>query len=96
MRPVARGNRKSCSNCHVRLEEGESIWTCGAYIWAKWNRQFDCCKACWPRWAARLNEHARDCPDNCTVVLVPYHCVLPAWMVLTEAEDERTCVATCA
>lgn len=84
-RPVSRGNRKSCTNCRARLGPGESIWCCGAYVRVKWRNQFDCCKECWPGWAARLVAHERDCPEHCSINLVAYHTSLPDWMTLAAA-----------
>lgn len=83
---MQRNNRKSCTNCHEKLEEGESIYCMGQYRYAKWRNEFDFCKKCWPAWAERLIAHERDCPENCAIELVPKSCGRPAWMTLPRKE----------
>ena len=84
-RPVQRGNRKSCPNCHAKLEPGEQVWYWGEYVNAKWRNVQDICKNCWPGIVPKLLEHERQCPDNCTITLVGYGGYgLPSWLKLPE------------
>lgn len=81
-RPVSLGGRKSCPECKTRLDAGESIWSWGEYIRAKWRTVGFTCKHCWKEVAKRLEEHRDEC--GCKFELVPYHCSLPEWMKLPE------------
>lgn len=87
-RTVSLGGRKSCPTCKCKLEAGESIWTWGEYIRAKWRNIGHFCKHCWEREVAgRLRDHTSDC--GCTVNLVMYHAIRPDWMIL--GDDVRAC-----
>ncbi len=80
-RTVSLGGRRSCPTCKCKLEPGESVWTWGEYIRAKWRNIGHFCKACWEtEVAGRLRDHTGDC--GCTVNLVMYHAIRPDWMTL--------------
>jgi len=54
-RTVELGGRKSCPTCGTRLEPGESIWSWGEYVRAKWRTITHFCKQ---DWEDRLHEGA--------------------------------------
>lgn len=82
-RPVFLGGRKSCPECRARLGPGESIWSHGEYVRARWRTVGNFCKECWPAVRTRLLAHKKEC--GCAFALKGYHCGLPAWLTLSEA-----------
>lgn len=81
-RPVSLGGRKSCPNCRSKLEEGESVWSWGEYVRAKWRTVAHLCRSCWHAAAEELVKHKDGC--GCTFELVGYRCDLPEWMTLDQ------------
>jgi hypothetical protein len=79
--PVSRKGRKSCSNCHVKLPQGELIYSCFEYHNVCQRHIQDFCVNCWDGVRKRLKEHSKPC--GCTFELVGYHCTLPQWLTLT-------------
>jgi len=80
-RTVSMGNRKSCPCCHEKLEPGESIWSWGEYVCAKWRTVKHFCKNCFVKEVQTpLAAHAGPC--GCTINLVGYRSSLPAWLTL--------------
>lgn len=81
---VSLGHRKSCPECKAKLEQGESIWSWGEYINAKFRSIQYVCKSCWPDVQAKLQNHASNC--GCTFELVTrWGVTQPAWMQLPQA-----------
>lgn len=86
-RSVSLGNRKSCPCCGERLESGESIWSWGQYIRARWNTIQHFCKKCFPDQVQKeLNDHTAGC--GCTVNLIGKGEKLPSWLTLETTECE--------
>jgi len=81
-RRVDRGGRKSCSGCGAKLEPGESIFSHGEYVCAKFRRIQDVCKSCWPSVAKKLKEHVAGC--GCVFELMVCGSPQPAWLSLPE------------
>lgn len=78
-RTVSLGNRKSCPTCHAKLPVGESIWSWGNYINAKWRTITHFCRGCFhDRVVTPLKEHTDDC--GCSVEYVGYRDPLPTWL----------------
>ena len=68
-RTVSLNGRKSCPECKVKLEPGESIWSWGEYHNAKWRTVMRFCHACFiNRVQIPLQEHVGTC--GCKVELV--------------------------
>ena len=84
-RRVDRGGRKSCSNCRAKLLPGESIWSWGEYVNAKWRNVQDLCMNCWPEVRQRLLAHKAEC--GCAFELIGYHSTKPSWMIMEETTD---------
>jgi hypothetical protein len=88
-RTIKVGGRKSCPNCKVKLEAGESIWQWGNYVNAKWHNVLPVgfCKACYNESVRQpLIKHAKAC--GCKIELVGYQGVrLPAWLTIPAAKD---------
>jgi hypothetical protein len=82
MRAVQRGNRKSCTECHEKLDPGESIWSWGEYHNVRFRNIRDVCKKCWPQLTKLLVDHERQCPENCTIQIICMGSSRPWWMVL--------------
>lgn len=79
-RPVSLGNRKTCPTCQTKLKAGESIYSHGNYVNAKWRTVGYCCQECWVEVSDKIIEHTSEC--GCTTTLVGYHSTLPPWMNL--------------
>lgn len=79
-RIVSLGNRKSCPSCKAKLSSGESLWSWGEYVYAKWRTITHFRKECWPDIRDQLNQHTGDC--GCTVTLVVKD-PQPEWMTLS-------------
>lgn len=82
-RPVSLGGRKSCPTCRGKLKPGESIWSWGEYIRAKWHTVDYFCKECFAeRVLPLLERHMGEC--GCSFKLNAYHCQLPEWLELNQ------------
>ena len=83
-RTVSLGKRKTCPSCKAKLALGESIWSWGEYVRAKWRTVDYFCKECFNSAVrSRLLNHAKDC--GCKVNLVGYGGTkLPPWLTLVE------------
>lgn len=82
-RTVLLGNRKSCPECKQKLN-GESIWSWGEYVNAKWRTVRYFCKHCYPDIQRDLIAHRNDC--GCDFELIGYSGeTLPDWLSLPEA-----------
>lgn len=81
--PVARGNRKSCSNCYAPLN-GEQIYSWFEYHNVRRYHIKDCCSICFEKEIKpALIQHAKDCPKKCTFELrVKDVSVLPSWLYI--------------
>lgn len=90
-RPIREGGRKSCPCCHEKLE-GESIWSHGNYVNAKWRTVGKFCRKCFGNIAEHLMEHKAEC--GCSFELVGYHCVLPRWLRLPRVCRKPVVVVT--
>jgi hypothetical protein len=79
-RPVSLGGRKSCPECGAALAPGESVWSWGEYVRAKWRTVAHFCKDCYQdRVRKLLLDHQRGC--GCGVSLVAYGGGrLPDWL----------------
>lgn len=82
-RTVSLGGRKSCPGCGEKLESGESIWSWGEYVRAKWHTVMHFCKKCYAtRVQKPLVAHTGGC--GCTVNLIGKGEPLPVWLTLSE------------
>ena len=80
-RTVSLGNRKSCPTCGEKLQNGESIWSWGEYVRAKWRTVKHFCKACFEEEVrGLLIDHAGDC--GCNITLVVREIETPEWLKL--------------
>lgn len=79
-REVLRGNRKSCPHCHIKLQQGESIYSWFEYSNIRKYAIQDFCVNCWDEVRKRLKDHSKG--FGCTFELVGYHCTLPQWLTL--------------
>lgn len=80
-RTVSLGGRKSCPTCREKLEPGESIWTWGEYVCAKWRNVKHFCKLCFSEQVQKpLLAHAGDC--GCSITLQIKDWERPAWLTL--------------
>lgn len=78
---VSLGKRKSCPCCKAKLESGESIWSWGEYVRAKWRTVKHFCKNCFvDEVQTPLASHTGDC--GCTVSLVFKGASQPDWLVM--------------
>lgn len=90
-RTVSLGGRKSCPGCGEKLESGESIWSWGEYLRAKWRTVKHFCKKCYPEQVQKpLLSHTGGC--GCTVNLCGRGERLPTWLTLEAA----SCVSPAA
>lgn len=81
-RTVSLGNRKSCPTCKKKLEAGESIWSWGEYLNAKWRTILHFCKNCYEEEVKqKLQSHAAECGCNITLV---YKDPAPDWLKLDQ------------
>ena len=86
---VSLGNRKSCPCCKAKLEPGESIWSWGEYLRAKWHTVKHFCKNCYKEEVlAPLMKHTDGC--GCTVNICMKSATRPGWLKLEEKPAE-TC-----
>jgi hypothetical protein len=82
-RTVSLGGRKSCPTCSAKLPPGESVWSWGEYVRAKWRTITHFCVGCAKaRVLDRLTAHTDDC--GCTVNLCGRGERLPDWLKLPE------------
>ncbi len=79
---VELGGRKSCPECHAKLEPREWIWSWGEYVRMRFTRIRYCCKACFPTVVADIRRHTDSC--GCTVNLIARIAPRPEWMTLDE------------
>lgn len=80
-RPVSLGGRVTCPACKVRLSPGESLWSWGEYVNAKWRTVMHFCPKCFPTQVlGPLTDHVKGC--GCKVELVVHHHVTPDWLTL--------------
>lgn len=86
-RKVSLGNRKSCPTCRAKIEQGESIWSWGEYIRAKWCTVKHFCKKCYDA-EVRQPLLAHSGPCGCTITLQIREHEKPEWLTL-----EETCAA---
>jgi len=78
--------RKSCPNCREKLPIGESIWSWGEYVRAKWRTVGYFCIACFPSIRRDLEIHKNHC--GCKFELVGYGGQeLPEWLSV----DSESC-----
>lgn len=83
---VQRGNRKSCSQCKVKLPQGEGIYSWFEYHNVRHYHIQDFCINCWDQVRERLQEHSNPC--GCVFELVGYQCILPTWLTLDERKEQ--------
>lgn len=80
-RPVSCGGRKSCPNCKAKLAPGESIWSWGNYVIAKWRTIMHFCKDCFPNDVAKkLTDHTDEC--GCSVQFITKGAPRPEWLTV--------------
>lgn len=76
---ISLGNRKSCPTCGTKLDPGESIWTWGEYVRAKFRKITHFCKHCYQREVVtRLDTHAEHC--GCEFEFQSQSGPLPEWL----------------
>lgn len=81
-RTVSLNNRKSCPCCKERLAEGESIWSWGEYVRAKWRTVKYFCKSCFEKEVVDpLMEHTHGCGCN---IELRFQSPQPDWLKLPE------------
>ena len=82
-RTVSLSHRKSCPTCKEKLLPGESIWSWGEYIFAKWRTVRYFCKCCYPEVQRDLTVHREEC--GCDFNLIMYGGEQqPEWLELPE------------
>lgn len=80
-RTVSLGGRKTCPHCKNRLPPGESIWSWGEYVNAKWRTVTHFCRNCYQLQVLQpLLSHTGSC--GCTVNLCSRGEELPEWLTL--------------
>lgn len=79
--------RKSCPTCGAKLPLGESVWSWGEYLYAKWRTVTHFCIGCYEKDVRPLLEdHAKPC--GCVFELVGYRGTqLPEWLQI----DKKYC-----
>ena len=69
-RTVSLNNRKSCPCCRNKLEPGESIWSWGQYVCAKWQTVKYFCKNCFVEQVKKpLTDHTADCGCEIQIII---------------------------
>lgn len=85
---VSLGGRKSCPTCNRKLPDGESVWSWGEYVRARWRTVLHFCVQCYDAEVKRpLLAHAGPC--GCEIVLCSYQGErLPDWLNLSPSVTE--------
>jgi hypothetical protein len=92
-RTVSLGDRKSCPTCSKKLPKGESVWSWGEYVRARWRTVMHFCVECFPTHVqVPLTDHVDGC--GCKINLVGYGGEkLPAWLTLLVTTRTEVCRA---
>ena len=82
-RTVSLGNRKSCPTCKAKLGQGESIWSWGEYVNAKWRTVTHFCSQCFEKEVKeKLCAHRGSC--GCDIELQTRWEIRPDWLTIDE------------
>lgn len=90
-RTVSLGNRKSCPTCSAKLPAGESVWSWGEYVRAKWHTVKHFCVNCFEDQVRKpLVSHAGPC--GCQIQLQFRGETQPDWFTLADPRPSEMCL----